>query len=72
MSFASYVLVIHEGDDRAMRAGFLYLIMTIGGGLAFLFGVLAVYQLAGTVTMTAGGFLADSGGLSLGAFFLGF
>ncbi len=69
MSFASYVLVIHEGDDRAMRAGFLYLIMTIGGGLAFLFGVLAVYQLAGTVTMTAGGFLADSGGLSLGAFF---
>ncbi|NMA62007.1 MAG: monovalent cation/H+ antiporter subunit D family protein [Firmicutes bacterium] len=69
MSFASYVLVIHEGDPQAMRAGFLYLIMTIGGGLAFLFGVMAVYQMTGTVSFTAGGFLASDSALSLGAFF---
>ena len=68
MSFSSYVLVIHEGDPQAMRAGFLYLIMTIGGGLAFLFGVLAVYQMTGTVAFTAGGFLTSSSALSLGAF----
>lgn len=71
LSFASYGLVIHEGDEKAMRAGFLYLIMTIGGGLAILFGVLAVYFLTGSVTMTAEGFLADSSILSLLAF-LGF
>lgn len=68
MSFSSYVLVIHEGDAKALKAGFLYLIMTIGGGLAFLFGVLAVFQMTGTVAFTAGGFLASKSGLSLGAF----
>ncbi|HHY10006.1 MAG TPA: monovalent cation/H+ antiporter subunit D family protein [Firmicutes bacterium] len=71
MSFASYVLVIHEGDPQAMKAGYLYLIMTIGGGLAFLFGVLTVYQMTGTVAFTEAGFLAVNSGLSLGAF-LGF
>ncbi|NLJ81333.1 MAG: monovalent cation/H+ antiporter subunit D family protein, partial [Firmicutes bacterium] len=71
MSFASYVLVIHEGDPQAMKAGFLYLIMTIGGGLAFLFGVLAVYQITGAVAFTEAGFLAVNSPLALGAF-LGF
>ena len=69
MSFSSYVLVIQEGDAKALKAGFLYLIMTIGGGLAFLFGVLAVYQITGTVAYAAGGFLASDSTLSLMAFF---
>lgn len=68
MSFASYVLVIHNGDSEALKAGFLYLIMTIGGGLAFLFGIMGVYQLTGTVSFATGGFLTSSSGLSLGAF----
>lgn len=68
MSFSSYVLVIHEGDEKALKAGFLYLIMTIGGGLAFLFGVLGVYQLTGTVAFQTGGFLTSDSFLSLGAF----
>lgn len=68
MSFASYVLVIHDGDAQALKAGFLYLIMTIGGGLAFLFGVMGVYQLTGSVNFATGGFLAIDSGLSLGAF----
>jgi multicomponent Na+:H+ antiporter subunit D len=71
MSFASYVLVIQEGDAQAMRAGFLYLIMTIGGGLALLFGILGVYTMTGTVAFTEGGFIAAGGTLSL-ASFIGF
>ncbi len=68
MSFASYVLVIQEGDAKALRAGFLYLIMTIGGGLALLFGILGVYTITGTVVFTAGGFLASNSTLSLVSF----
>ncbi|MCK9525408.1 MAG: monovalent cation/H+ antiporter subunit D family protein [Limnochordia bacterium] len=68
MSFASYVLVIQEGDAKALRAGFLYLIMTIGGGLALLFGILGVYTITGSVAFTAGGFLATNSTLSLLAF----
>ncbi|NLL43771.1 MAG: monovalent cation/H+ antiporter subunit D family protein [Firmicutes bacterium] len=68
MSFASYVLVIQEGGAKAMRAGFLYLIMTIGGGLALLFGILGVYSLTGTVAFAEGGFIATSSTLSLVSF----
>lgn len=68
MSFASYVLVIQEGDAKAMRAGFLYLIMTIGGGLALLFGILGVYTMTGSVAFTEGGFLTANTTLSLVSF----
>lgn len=68
MSFASYVLVIQEGDAKAMRAGFLYLIMTIAGGLALLFGILGVYTMTGNVAFTQGGFLAIDSTLSMFSF----
>ena len=68
MSFASYVLVIQEGHAKALRAGFLYLIMTIGGGLALLFGILGVYAITGNVAFTEGGFLASNSTLSLVSF----
>lgn len=75
MSLASFVLVIHEGTPSAMKAGYLYLIMTIGGGLALFFGIIAVYQLTGSVAFAASGYLATNGALSLSAliaFMIGF
>ncbi|ACB84105.1 complex I subunit 5 family protein [Natranaerobius thermophilus] len=43
MSLTSYVLVIHEEDKDAMRAGNLFLFLGIGGGLAILFGLFIMY-----------------------------
>ncbi|OWZ83911.1 complex I subunit 5 family protein [Natranaerobius trueperi] len=43
MSITSYVLVIHEEDQDAMRAGNLFLFLGIGGGLFILFGLFILY-----------------------------
>lgn len=68
MSLASFVLVIHEGSEKAMKAGQLYLIMTIAGGLALFFGIIAVYEILESVAFTDVGVLRDSSGLSLAAY----
>ena len=68
MSLSSFVLVIHEGTEKAMKAGNLYLIMTIAGGLALFFGIIAVYELAGTVAFSDVGILANGSTLSLLAY----
>lgn len=68
MSLSSYVLVIHEGHPQAMKAGFLYLIMTLGGGLALFFGIIMVYQLTGSLTFVNEGFLTSESTNALLAF----
>ena len=75
MSLSAYVLVVHEETEQAMRAGYKYLILTIIGGLALFFAIIAVYELAGTVAFVPGGFIQESGRLALFsfiAFFIGF
>lgn len=71
MSLSAYVLVVHEETEQAMRAGYKYLILTIIGGLALFFAIIAIYEIAGTVAFSPGGFIGQSSGLALLAF-LGF
>lgn len=68
MSLTSYVLVIHDGTKDAMKAGYQYLIMTLGGGLALLFGIMGIYHLAGTVSFMETGFINQSSPIALGSF----
>lgn len=49
MTLSSFVLVIHEQDVQAMRAGILYLYLGIFGGLALLFAILMLFGATGTV-----------------------
>jgi len=68
MSLASFVLVIHEGSPGAMKAGQLYLVMTIAGGLALFFGIIAVFEISGSVAFLNSGVLSVDSSLSLAAF----
>ncbi|MDP3059002.1 MAG: proton-conducting transporter membrane subunit [bacterium] len=75
MSFTTYVLVIHEETEAAMKAGYKYLILTILGGLALFFAIIAVYELTGTVYFVPGGIIKQSSSLAFFAFiafFMGF
>lgn len=68
MSLASFVLVIHEGHQKAMKAGFLYIIMTLGGGLALFFGMIVVYQTTGSLQFASDGLLALNSSNTLWAY----
>jgi multicomponent Na+:H+ antiporter subunit D len=48
LTLATYPLVIHRGTAEALRAGRIYLIYTLGGGLVLLLGTLWLWVLAGT------------------------
>lgn len=54
MTLASYVLVIHTQTDEAMKAGNLYIMMGIFGGLSILAGIGLIYHNTGTVAMVSG------------------
>ncbi len=49
MTFSSFVLVIHEQDFEAMKAGILYLYLGVAGGLALLFAIMMLYSATGSV-----------------------
>ncbi len=49
MTLSSFVLVIHEQDVEAMRAGILYLYLGIFGGLVLLFAILMLFGATGSV-----------------------
>ena len=68
MSLASYVLIIQEQTPEAMKAGYKYLIMTICGSLLLFFGIISVFELAGTLTLGTGGIIGAPSNLALGAF----
>lgn len=53
MSFTSYILVIHDEDHFAHRAGVSYLSMAIAGGLVMLLGVFLIYDYTGTLNISA-------------------
>lgn len=55
MAILSYMLVIHEESQEAMKAGLKYLFMGIVGGLFLLFAILATYVITGTLTLGGSG-----------------
>ncbi len=52
MTFAAYVLVIHTESEAALRAGSVYLYMSIVGGLSLLGVVFLLEHVAGTTSFT--------------------
>ncbi|NYS26105.1 monovalent cation/H+ antiporter subunit D family protein [Rhodobacteraceae bacterium 2376] len=57
LTLATYPLVIHRGSAEALRAGRIYLIYTLAGGLVLLLGTLGLWVLAGNTDFTPGGVL---------------
>ena len=55
LTVAGYPLVIHRQTPEARRAGRVYLLYTLGGGVALLAAVAWTYFLAGTTDFVAGG-----------------
>ncbi len=68
MSLISYILVVHEESPEALRAGYKYLILTIIGGLALFFGIIATFELAGTVSLSVIGMVTQDTPLAMFAF----
>lgn len=55
MALLSYMLVIHEETEEAMRAGLKYLFMGIIGGLVLLIAIIATYVLTKTTSLSGAG-----------------
>lgn len=73
LTLATWPLVVHRGTAEAHRAGRIYLVYTLGGGLALTLGTIWLYALAGDVTFTPRGVLGDlpqTNGLALTAIFV--
>ena len=52
MSFTSYVMVIHDENPSAMRAGQTYLAVAVLGGMVMLMGLFLLYTLTGTLKIS--------------------
>jgi len=59
LTLATYPLVVHRGTAAALKAGRLYLIYTLSGGLMLLVGTLWLSVLAGTTEFVPRGIVAD-------------
>lgn len=59
LTLATYPLVVHRGTPEALRAGRIYLIYTMTGGVVLLAGVAWLRVLAGPLDFTETGILAD-------------
>jgi multicomponent Na+:H+ antiporter subunit D len=72
LTVATYPLVTHKGDAKALAAGRRYLGYLVSGGALVLLGTTIVYQQTGELTFRAGGFIGDamSGGLVAVTFLL--
>ncbi|NYS25658.1 monovalent cation/H+ antiporter subunit D family protein [Rhodobacteraceae bacterium 2376] len=57
LTLATYPLVIHNGTAQALRAGRIYLVYTLSGGLLLLLGTLGLWMLAGNTDFAPGGIL---------------
>lgn len=56
LTITVYPLVIHEQSTEAYRAGIVYLVYLLGGGIMVLFGILLTYLTTdGNITFTVGG-----------------
>jgi multicomponent Na+:H+ antiporter subunit D len=59
LTFSTYPLVTHKGDEAALKAGRVYLGILVASSIVFLlFGVIGVWAIAGTLDFTSGGILA--------------
>ena len=59
LTFSTYPLVTHRGDEAARKAGRVYLATLVGSSVVlFLPGIIAVTALMGSSTFTPGGLLA--------------
>lgn len=47
LTLSTYPLVVHRGTEKALRAGRVYLLYTLGGGMVLLLGVLWLTVIAG-------------------------
>lgn len=61
LTIATYPLVVHRGTQKALRAGTIYLIYTLGGGAILLTGVVWLHILTGSVEFTQGGAIGQLG-----------
>lgn len=59
LTLTTYPLVVHRGNPAALKAGRKYLAYTLSGSALLLLAVGWLYALAGTLTFTERGFLAD-------------
>ena len=63
LTISTYPLVTHKGNDEAIRAGRIYLLLLLGTSLVlFLPAIVATWVLAGTLDFTPGGILAGKAG----------
>ncbi|MDJ0956829.1 MAG: proton-conducting transporter membrane subunit [Arenicellales bacterium] len=58
LTLATYPLVAHRGNTEAIRGARIYLVYTLGGGLALLLGAVWLHAVAGPVTFVEGGVLS--------------
>ena len=68
MSLISYILVVHEETEQALKAGYKYLVMTIIGGLALFLGIIITFELGDTVSLGVGSIIEEVTFLSFLAF----
>jgi len=60
LTLATYPLVVHKGDDKAMQGGRIYLGFLLFSSIGlFLPAILWIWQLAGTLDFTPGGVLGQ-------------
>ena len=58
LTFSTYPLVTHKGDEAALKAGRVYLGILVASSIVFLlFGVIGVWAMAGTLDFVSGGIL---------------
>lgn len=69
MTVSAYLLVIHEEDEEAMRAGAKFLYMSLGAGLAIFLGMAATYYLGGRLDFVPGGYISEVTPLAMLAMF---
>lgn len=53
LTLATWPLVVHNGDEKSLRAGRIYLAYTLAGSAAFLVGILWLKTLVGSIEFTA-------------------
>lgn len=54
LTLSTYPLVVHRGTEKALRAGRIYLIYTLGGGAVLLLGLALLASLVGEPAFDAG------------------
>ncbi|WP_434512552.1 proton-conducting transporter transmembrane domain-containing protein [Desulfitobacterium sp. AusDCA] len=53
MTWSSYLLIVHEPSEKALKAGFKYFMMCTSGAYIMQFGILVLQKSAGTLDMQA-------------------